>query len=538
MKKQIYLLILCVIVCVGMLVSFTGCASKNYVGEQLDPINEKTDSILDKINTISDKIAAINASVDALKVTDTSLETYIKALEDEVAELEASDTATATQIAALNAAIAELKSKCEELEANIEDAISDAEANTAAIEEVVDTFTGYIADLEDVIADLQAQINCLNGKHVVGETYTSINDIMHSYECAECGVTVVERHTFDESLCVCGYDLADVTLPEVSDPIEIPAYDVTNPETVGSDEVSVTIPADVVNSLPTGVTGVSIAYAAPVFDDTNKTITFDAVELVDQNGNIIDLSDNTAGNLTVTLPVDGIADGVSVSIYHDGELMGYAEVVNGTITYEVAHLCAIEIREVIYVSTFADLQTAVTAGKSVVLAADIQATNNSALIVPQGVDATLDLNGFTYTSKDGGGTNTMAIRIEDGATFVLNDSVGTGKVVASCYGVYVKVASTFVMNGGTLEVSGNGVYDLGVTVWNGTFVMNAGTIRSNIGIWTDNYYRNNGYTGAPNCSITINDGCIFESIGYADIDTYDALDSVIDAPDSLVIYKG
>ena len=192
------------------------------------------------------------------------------------------------------------------------------------------------------------------------------------------------------------------------------------------------------------------------------------------------------------------------------------------------------------VASFEDLQAAVNAGKKVTLTADITATGNAALVVPENTSATIDLNGYTYTSKDGGSPNWMAIHIKDGATLTVNDSVGTGKIVSSCYGVYVKVGSKFVMNGGTLEVSGNGQYDMAVILYNGEFVMNEGTINAQYAVWSDNYYKNNvaEYADAPVASIKIAEGCVINSTGYADIDVYDALDTVLDVPATLVVYNG
>ena len=192
------------------------------------------------------------------------------------------------------------------------------------------------------------------------------------------------------------------------------------------------------------------------------------------------------------------------------------------------------------VASFEELQAAVNAGKKVTLTADITATGNAALVVPENVSATIDLNGYTYTSKDGGSSNWMAIHIKDGATLTVNDSVGTGKIVSSCYGVYVKVGSKFVMNGGTLEVSGNGQYDMAVVVYNGEFVMNAGTINAQYAVWSDNYYKNNvaEYADAPVASITIAEGCVINTTGYADVDVYDAPDTVVNVPATVVVYNG
>ena len=131
----------------------------------------------------------------------------------------------------------------------------------------------------------------------------------------------------------------------------------------------------------------------------------------------------------------------------------------------------------------------------------------------------------------------MAIYIDKGAVLTLNDSVGTGKVVSSCYGVYVKQNAKFIMNGGTLDVSGNGAYDYGVVVWNADFVMNGGTINAQYAVWASNYYRDIAHeTGLNTCYVKIADSCTINSTGYADVEFADALDTVLDIPEALTTY--
>ncbi len=188
------------------------------------------------------------------------------------------------------------------------------------------------------------------------------------------------------------------------------------------------------------------------------------------------------------------------------------------------------------VATAAELQKVLNEGGYAVLTADIAAEGNKRFDVPAKTYAVIDLNGYTLTSKDGGGSNTMAIYVDKGAVLTLNDSVGTGKIVSSCYGVYVKQNAKFIMNGGTLDVSGNGVYDMAVTLWNSDFVMNGGTINSKFGVWASNYYRDNGEANLPNCYVKIADGCTLNSTGYADVEVRDALDSVVDVPADVAVY--
>ena len=151
-------------------------------------------------------------------------------------------------------------------------------------------------------------------------------------------------------------------------------------------KVTVTVPASVVNELGTaGVTGMSVAASAPVVDTTNKTVSFTTVELVDQNGNEVNIA-ATGAKVTVTLPVEGaFADGEQVEIYHDGSFVTYATVADGKISYEVSHFCEVSVKaaeEVVLDNTidsvkeFIAFANAVNGGKSyagetVVLGADL-----------------------------------------------------------------------------------------------------------------------------------------------------------------------
>ena len=184
------------------------------------------------------------------------------------------------------------------------------------------------------------------------------------------------------------------------------------------------------------------------------------------------------------------------------------------------------------VATAAELQKVLNEGGYAVLTADITAENNKRFDIPEDTYAVLDLNGHTLTSRDGGNTNTRAINIGKNAVLTLNDSVGTGEIVSSCYGVYVWQNAKFIMNGGTLSVSGNGVYDYGVVLWNASFVMNGGTINSQYGVWPSNYFKENGQPDLNPCYIKIADSCTLNSTKF-DVVLFDAPDTICDIPTAL-----
>ena len=165
----------------------------------------------------------------------------------------------------------------------------------------------------------------------------------------------------------------------------------------GAEDVVILLPAEVVAALPAGVEEIGMAVSEPVIDDTNNTVNFESVELVDQNGDVIDLEAlNLGEKITVTLPLPAghpFVNGDTVIVYHDGEYMATAVVDGGAITYEVAHLCEITIGTVevpvvedntVKIGTAAELfgfaQTVNSgkdyyAGKTVVLTNDIDLKN-------------------------------------------------------------------------------------------------------------------------------------------------------------------
>ena len=184
----------------------------------------------------------------------------------------------------------------------------------------------------------------------------------------------------------------DANAPIVSAPVVLPetgAVIVT-----GDKNVKVALPEAIVDALPAGVEKIALAVSEPVVE--GNTVTFAAIEVVDQNGNIIDLANLGANaNITVTLPLpEGatFAEGEEVMIYHDGAYVATAIVTDGVISYEVAHLCevsvgvieepvvngdTVEIANVAQLIAFAQSVNAgnTYAGKTVVLTADIDLNN-------------------------------------------------------------------------------------------------------------------------------------------------------------------
>ena len=163
----------------------------------------------------------------------------------------------------------------------------------------------------------------------------------------------------------------------------------------GANDVVVSLSPEIIDALPAGVEEIGMAVSDPVI--VGNTVSFAEIELVDQNGDKIDLDAlGLAENITVTLPLPEAAPfaaGEEVMIYHDGAYVATAVVdANGKISYDVAHLCevtvgaieapvvngdTVEIANVAQLIAFAQSVNAGNnyAGKTVVLTADIDLNN-------------------------------------------------------------------------------------------------------------------------------------------------------------------
>ena len=230
------------------------------------------------------------------------------------------------------------------------------------------------------------------------------------------GQLASELDSFDNT-----YD-ADATYPTVSTSYVVPENATTN-AVVETTNVKVNVPAAVLNALPDDVESIQLAHSDVKTDATAKTLAFDAVEFIDQNGNIIDLANNTTP-FEVTLPVgDVFAAGATVEIYHDGEIVATAVVSNDkTVTYTVTHFCAVSLNLPTAVVTTYDELKAALADKNiakVVMANDItaQATESNGygktgVVVKDG--KILDGNGYTLKITGAGATWDSAINAKNG----------------------------------------------------------------------------------------------------------------------------
>ena len=171
---------------------------------------------------------------------------------------------------------------------------------------------------------------------------------------------------------------APIASPSVARPAAGEDLDLTSAE----NNINVTVPAEVLDDLPAGVSSVAIAASTPVVDAVNKTVKFGSIELVDQDGNKIDLANLNAGaKVIVKLYVgDVFAEGEEVAIYHDDAFVAFAVATSdGYVTYEAEHFCEVNIKENdTELEIVDDVLTIATAEQLLAFSNDVNAGNNYA----------------------------------------------------------------------------------------------------------------------------------------------------------------
>ena len=224
-------------------------------------------------------------------------------------------------------------------------------------------------------------------------------------------------------------------------------------ETKGKNAVSAKLSANLVDELKNkGFDSVSLVHTDPIVE--NDKITFESIEIVDKDGNVIDLDElGLTEKITVTLPAqDTIAEGSIVKIYHDtNEVAKDVEVLeNGVVSYEVGHFCKVEVKEIAkvidnklfyLVENQNELIEALEAGNNVILTNDIKidpaklsnAYGTTGINVKNG--QTIDGNGHTLDIKGAGGTWDSGINTTGG---IIKNITVTG----SFRGIFINHNST------------------------------------------------------------------------------------------------
>lgn len=230
----------------------------------------------------------------------------------------------------------------------------------------------------------------------------------------ELGINVIATQLANENDSFGNdYDNGAVYFENVSPTVKVP-QNATESETLttdGNDAMEVEVPANVLNNLSSSVTGIALGHSEIVYNSSTNTVVIDSVEIVDQNGQVVDLTDNTTP-ITVTFAVP-FADGTVIDVYHDDELVAAAVIVeNGKVTYEALHFCTVKLQNssTLGASTAAELAEAVNNiedGGSIILTNDIvfgenYRVNNNGWFDGLSYDGdksfTIDLNGKTITN--------------------------------------------------------------------------------------------------------------------------------------------
>ncbi|MBQ2875372.1 MAG: hypothetical protein IJE25_00005, partial [Clostridia bacterium] len=235
-----------------------------------------------------------------------------------------------------------------------------------------------------------------------------------------------------------GAGFQEITSPSIDRPTAGGTEDITFTSASG---VSAKVPAEVLDAMPAEVTEVSLNHSAPKIDGNN--VVFDAIDFVDQNGNVIDLSANTVP-VEVKLPLgNAIAAGTSVLIYHDGVLVDDAVVdTEGNIVYNAAHFCEVEVKpvgdEVVRVGSevYESIQAAVDAAKDGDILYFVNDVEQEDGVKINNKNITIDFNGKTFTVTSGATTNSRNILINGTSEVSLINGtlVAAGDYYSGAYG--------------------------------------------------------------------------------------------------------
>ena len=287
-----------------------------------------------------------------------------------------------------------------------------------------------------------------------------------------------EEDSFDNQ-----YDV-DATYPTLtSEAVEVDGA-ATAPAVLKADGIKVEVPVEVLNNLPAEVESIALAYTEPKVDANTNAVTFEAIELVDQNGDVIELEGNTEP-ITVTLPAQtAIGVGKNVVVLHDGVAVASTTVADGgVISYTANHFCEVTVFEAVKVDTADKLVAAVKAGGNVQLAADITIGSKlsiTANTVIYGMGKTI-----TYTGAD----RAIDVNNEGDVNLELNDLAIYCTAGYCERGINYNDSAKLTLN--NVTVSGKNVnyaINLPGSSDNATVIVNDSTIIGNIAlnVWGEN----------------------------------------------------
>ncbi len=212
-----------------------------------------------------------------------------------------------------------------------------------------------------------------------------------------------------------------------------------------------------------------------------------------------------------------------VTTYQAFDTTEWLQVTVGGVAYQIT------VTDDGQITTWAELKSALNAGGTVTLMQHFTAqSGDRTLVVPPGVTATLDLNGYMIdgnkkisegyvleidgnltlldgsagqTGKITGGTDS-GVMVTGGGTLILNGGSISGNSASEVGGgVFVGDAS-FIMNGGSISGNSAPKEGGGVFVWNASFIMNGGSISGNSIDCVDNYGGGGVYVDCGSMTMT------------------------------------
>ena len=360
----------------------------------------------------------------------------------------------------------------------------------------------------------------------------------------ELGINVfATQATYEEDSFDSNYD-KDAVATIISTSVALPtgseqATD-TVLETTTENSVELTLPKEFLTALAQTANApesVALSHAEPKFDVTNNRILFEHVELIDENGDIIDLE--AIGNdkpITVKFNVGNTFNvGDTVIVYHDGEIFATPVVdADKNITYTATHFCEVTVG---YndgkIDELVELENTIknaNDGDTIVFGGDI--TSKDGILI-NSKNLTIDLNGYTFNVSEGASTSSRNFKIIGTSVVTIKNGtiIADGNTNSGAYGtvrtegtanVTLENLKLYNYRGGGLNVkvvTGTNVtinnceiysqYGGGVEASGGTVVLN------NTKIEQKGVYDNGWYSVAMEINgggkITVNSGEYFAS---------------------------
>ena len=241
-----------------------------------------------------------------------------------------------------------------------------------------------------------------------------------------------------------------------------------------------------------------------------NTVTFASIELIDQDGEVIDLEAlNLGEEITVTLPLPEsapFAAGDEVVIYHDGRYVATATVdANGKISYGVAHLCQVSVGAIESPTVNEENNTVEIANVSQLLAfaRSVNVGNNykgQTVVLTEDID----LNNIAWTPIASESNPFKGVFDGDGHTI---KNLYIDEPDADCVAFFGFIDKTTIKNFTIENVNAHGAQRVAAVVGatNPSALIDNVHVKGDIKIVADTYYAagivTHGYVNVTNCSV-------------------------------------